>query len=184
MSVAKEFDHVLRLKGGDPFIFGRGYEEMEYAENMSFLVEVIPGISSSTSLATLNGIPLTCRGINHGFCVITAVDRYGNLTDELIHAAKSGLTTVILMGFNKLREISLLYDSFGKGDIPSILISNGSLPTEKKISTTIRELYNEISNNSIEMPATLIVGDVVKFFKNSKIGINNEYTLSHFSEAI
>lgn len=180
----KSFKTVLRLKGGDPFIFGRGFEEMDYARKRGINVEIIPGISSSTSLSGLSGIPLTCRGINHGFNVITAVDRFGNLTKELINAADSGLTTVILMGFSRLKEISELYESLGKGDIPAIVISNGSTESEEKYCSVIKNLYKEIEYKNVKMPATIIVGEVVKLFEEYGKSEKYEYVVSDISEAV
>ena len=178
----KFYQTVLRLKGGDPFIFGRGFEELDYARNMGIEVEIIPGISSATSLTGLNGIPLTCRGINYGFSVVTAVDKNGNLTEELVNSAKSGLTTVILMGFGKLREISELYENLGNGDLPSIIISNGSLNSEKKHFGSVKNLSNDILNSNFQTPAIIVVGEVVKLYKSSNKNFN-EYTLSNISEA-
>jgi len=180
----KSFSTVLRLKGGDPFIFGRGYEEMDYARKNGINVEIIPGISSATSLAGINGIPLTCRGVNHGFNVITAVDMYGELTTELFQAAKSGLTTVILMGFSKLEQISLLYESMGKGNIPAIVISQGSTQSEQKYCSEIKDLYSKIVNQNVKMPATIIVGEVVRLFEEFNKNEKNEYSVSDISKAV
>ena len=181
---ANNFKNVLRLKGGDPFIFGRGFEELEYAKLNGIDVEIIPGISSATALAGLNGIPLTCRDVNHGFSVVTAVDKFGELTDELINSAKSELTTVILMGFSRLREISVLYENLGNGNVPAILISNGSLENEKKYISTIGQLYNETLGKKIETPAIIIVGKVVTLYKSLTNELQNEYTISNISKAI
>jgi len=179
---ARIYRTVLRLKGGDPFIFGRGFEELDYARNMGIEVEIIPGISSATSLTGLSGIPLTCRGINYGFSVVTAVDKNGNITEELVNSAKSELTTVILMGFGKLRQISALYENLGKGDLPAIIISNGSLNSQKKHFGLIKNLPDEITNRNFQTPAIIAVGEVVKLYKSSN-NILNEYTLSNISEA-
>ena len=181
---AKKFRNVLRLKGGDPFIFGRGFEELDYAHQCNVKVEVIPGISSATALTGLLNIPLTCRGINHGFTVVTATNSHGEITEELIHAAGSGLTTVILMGLKQLQKISALYSSFGKGKIPSIIISNGSLQNEDFIVSPISDLFDKTQSKKIDTPAIIVVGEVVGISNIYKMSTQNEYIVSDIPKAM
>jgi uroporphyrin-III C-methyltransferase len=89
--------HVVRLKGGDPFVFGRGHEELAYAELFNIKVEVIPGISSSYAVPELQHIPLTKRGINESFWVITATTSSGELSRDVYKAAETNAAIVILM---------------------------------------------------------------------------------------
>jgi uroporphyrin-III C-methyltransferase len=157
----KSNNHVIRLKGGDPFIFGRGHEEVEYAALFGIESEVIPGLSSITSLSTLHGVPLTRRNITSGFTVVTAVNKDGDLTDELIDAVKKDLTLVILMGLKKLNKICDLYKVRNKEKLPVMIIQNGSLPNEKCVVGTIETIEVSVVDKNINSPAIIIIGEVV-----------------------
>src|SRR5690606_50719 len=98
--------HVVRLKGGDPFIFGRGHEELLHAQAFNIETKVIPGISSSIAVPELQHIPLTRRGINDSFWVLTGTTRNHELSQDIEVAARSNATVVILMGMTKLQEIT------------------------------------------------------------------------------
>jgi len=99
---AFEFGHAVRLKGGDPFVFGRGHEEKEYAESFDIPVDVIPGITSAISLPLLQGVAVTRRGISESFWVLTGSTKEHQLSNDIKLAAKSSATMVILMGIRKL----------------------------------------------------------------------------------
>jgi uroporphyrin-III C-methyltransferase len=86
------YGHIVRLKGGDPFVFGRGHEELTYAEAFDIEVEVIPGISSSIAVPELQKIPLTKRGINESFWVITGTTSNGELSKDIYKAAQTDAT--------------------------------------------------------------------------------------------
>ena len=103
--------HVVRLKGGDPFIFGRGAEEMEYAASFGIEVAMVPGISSSLAVPAYQNIPLTKRGSAESFWVITGTTKEHKLSDDVALAAKSNATVVILMGMGKLPEIVKLFQN-------------------------------------------------------------------------
>src|SRR5690606_14899110 len=128
---ALNFGHVVRLKGGDLFVFGRGYEELDYAASYSIETEVIPGISSAISVPGLQGIPVTHRGLSDSLWILTGSDADGNLSAELKDAARSKATVVVLLGFDKLTEIVAVYQEVGKGRLPAAVIQNGSMPNEK-----------------------------------------------------
>ena len=98
--------HVVRLKGGDPFIFGRGQEELEYARLFSIDTEVIPGISSATGLTALQQLPLTMRGSNESFWVITGTNSNKNFSKDIEVALQTNTTVVILMGTGNLKKIA------------------------------------------------------------------------------
>ena len=154
-------NNVIRLKGGDPFIFGRGHEEVEYATLFGIESEVIPGLSSITSLTTLQGVPLTRRNITAGFTVVTAVNQEGELTNELNNAVKSDLTLVILMGLRQLDKICEMYKSQNKADLPIMIIQNGSLPNEQCVTGEIHSIEKKVKEKNILPPAIIIVGEVV-----------------------
>jgi uroporphyrin-III C-methyltransferase len=152
--------HVVRLKGGDPFIFARGKEELEYAESFGIATEVVLGISS-INLPGYYGIPLTKRGINESFWVITATTKAKELSGDVALAAQSSATAVFFMGLNKLEEIVSLYKLYGKLDTPAAIISKGSLEDGKVVFGTVENLVEVRDIQSIEPPALIVIGEAV-----------------------
>ena len=102
---AQQYGHVVRLKGGDPFVFGRGSEELEFAQLHALQTEVVPGISSALAVPAGQGIPLTMRHVSESFWVITGTTKMHLLSSDVKIAAQSTATIVILMGMGKLSEI-------------------------------------------------------------------------------
>ena len=131
VSRAKTHGHVVRLKGGDPFVFGRGAEEMEYAASKGVKVAMVPGISSSVAVPASQNIPVTKRGSAESFWVITGTTKEHKLSTDVALAAKSNATIVILMGMGKLAEIVELFKLEGKADMPIAIIQNGTREDEK-----------------------------------------------------
>jgi uroporphyrin-III C-methyltransferase len=158
------FSHgnVVRLKGGDPFVFGRGYEEIAYAELFNIETAVVPGLSSSIAVPELQGIPVTNRGTSEGFWVITGTTSTGALSKDIALAAQSSSTVIILMGLGKLKEITELFRQNGKQDAAIALIQDGSLPTERIVLGTIDTIVGIANAEAIKAPAVIIIGDVVK----------------------
>lgn len=154
--------NVVRLKGGDSFVFGRGYEELEYAHLFGIPVEVVPGISSSISVPALAGIPVTHRGASNGFYVLTAVLSDGSLNPEIKQAAQTNATIVILMGLNKLAEIAAIFSDSGKKTESVAVISNGSLPNQRTVIGTIGNIASRAAHEGIPAPAVIVIGEVVK----------------------
>ncbi|WP_257667558.1 uroporphyrinogen-III C-methyltransferase [Parapedobacter tibetensis] len=161
IAYARSHGHVVRLKGGDPFVFGRGGEELEYAAKHRIPTAVVPGISSSTALAGLQGIPLTYRGISESFWVITGATTAGVVSKDIYAAAKTDATVVILMGLNKLAEIVEIYQREGRGKLPIAVIQNGSLPDEKIALGTVDAIVANAKEQQIGAPAVIVIGDVV-----------------------
>lgn len=153
--------HVVRLKGGDPFVFGRGGEELDFVKPFNIPTAVVPGISSSVGLAGLQQIPLTYRGISESFWVITGSTSDGRLSDDLYTAVKTNATVIVLMGYSKLKQIVALYKANGRGDLPIALIQNGSLENERIALGTIDTIENEVQRNLLGVPAIIILGEVV-----------------------
>ena len=153
--------HVVRLKGGDPFVFGRGGEELDYARQFDIPTAVVPGISSSVGLTGLQQIPLTYRGLSESFWVITGSISDGKLSADLETAMESTATIVLLMGYSKLAQVVALYTSKGKGDLPIALIQNGSLPTEKVVLGRVNNILAQAQENKIGVPAIIVIGEVV-----------------------
>lgn len=158
---ALEYGHVVRLKGGDPFVFGRGYEEIEYAESFGIETMVIPGLSSATSLSGLQKIPLTNRGMTESFWVLTATTSCHQLSEDIKIAAQSTATIVILMGVNKLIEITEIFRQNGKSNLPVAIIQNGSLENEKTVIGTIETIAEIAARKGVSTPAIIVAGEVV-----------------------
>ena len=171
---ALNYGHVVRLKGGDPFIFARGHEEVEYAETFNIEVEVVPGISS-INVPGLQNIPLTKRGVSESFWVVTGTTRSGRVSKDLYLAAQSSATVVILMGLNKLKKIVNLFTDVGKEDLPVAIIQNGSLPDQKTVYGTIKNIAEIAQKEKIGAPAIIIIGKVVSLHPNLVL----EYVTNH-----
>ena len=159
---AFEFGNVVRLKGGDPFIFGRGSEEIEYIESFGIETEVISGISSSMAVPASQGISLTKRGVSESFWVITGTTSERKLSNDVYLAAQSTATVVILMGMSKLKEIVSIFKQFEKGDVPTAIIQNGTTKNEKIGLGTIDSIVEVVERKELSSPAIIIIGDVVK----------------------
>lgn len=158
---ALNYGHVVRLKGGDPFVFGRGYEELDYAEGYSIPVSVIPGLSSSISVPGLQQIPVTHRGLSESFWVVTGTTASGHISNDLYEAARSKATVVILMGLGKLSEIVKLYQNEGKNQLPVAVIQSGSTENEKLAIGIVDTIVELVEEKNIKAPALLVFGEVV-----------------------
>ena len=153
--------HVVRLKGGDAFVFGRGHEELQFAASFGIKVEVVPGVSSCIAVPELQKVPLTRRGINESFWVLTATTKEGKLSKDIAIAAQSSATAVILMGIKKLPIIARLFADQGKKDTPVMVVQNGSLENEKYVLGTIENIANKVLEARIGTPGIIIIGEVV-----------------------
>jgi uroporphyrin-III C-methyltransferase len=160
--------HVVRLKGGDSFVFGRGFEEMEYALQFGIETEVIPGITSAIAVPALHNIPVTKRGVSESFWVITGSTSDGRVSDDVKLAAQSNSTIVILMGLGKLNEIAGIFKEAGKAALPVAVIQSGSLPKEKIATGTIETIEQEVAEKELKAPAIIVIGEVVKLAKSDK----------------
>ena len=167
---AFNYGGVVRLKGGDPFIFGRGYEELEYVESFGIKVEVIPGISSSTAVPASQKIPVTHRGVSQSYWVLTATNKDGELSADIKLAVQTNATVVILMGVNKLNEIVKLYKKQNKENVPIAIIQNGTLKSEKAIYGTIETIVQLKIKANIQAPAIIIIGEVVALKQEVLVG--------------
>lgn len=152
---------VVRLKGGDPFIFGRGFEEVLFAEKHGIRTHYIPGISSMQA-SGLNGIPLTHRGISESMWIITGTKKDGSLSKDLCCAIKSSATVVIYMGMKKLAEIAGIYKEAGLGAMPAAIIQHASLPKQKKVVCKAEDLPEAAAQGGLTYPAIIIIGKVVE----------------------
>ena len=162
VSKAKEKGHVVRLKGGDPFIFGRGAEEIDYVRQFGLETYVVPGISSSMAVPAYQGIPLTKRGSSESFWVITGTTKKHQLSGDVALAAKSSATVVILMGMGKLSEIVRIFSEENKQDVAVAIIQNGTRDNEKVGIGTISSIEGIVEAKQLANPAIIVIGDVVK----------------------
>jgi uroporphyrin-III C-methyltransferase len=159
---ALEKGHVVRLKGGDPFVFGRAQEEIAAATRYGIAVAVVPGISSALAVPAAQMIPLTCRGINESFWVTTGTTQDGSISPDIRLAAQSSATVIILMAMSKLEAIAEIFAGYGKGETPVAVIQNGTLPEEKMVIGTIRDIAFRVQHAGLTNPAIIVVGEVVK----------------------
>jgi uroporphyrin-III C-methyltransferase len=153
--------HVVRLKGGDPFIFGRGHEELEYISAFNIETAIIPGISSCYAVPEMQQVPLTRRGVNESFWVLTGTTSNGEISSDLKLAAQSSATIVILMGIRKLPEITRLFSRYGKSNTPAMVIQNGTLPNERKAIGTVSTIEAAVRAENIGSPGIILIGEVV-----------------------
>jgi len=158
---AINYGHVVRLKGGDPFVFGRGYEELDFAASYSIPAQVIPGISSSIGVPGLQQIPVTHRGLSESFWVVTGTTADGNISRDLHEAAKTKATVVVLMGLHKLAEIAEIFKAEGKHRLPVALIQSGSTVNEKVVVGIVDTIVELAEENKIQAPAMMVFGEVV-----------------------
>lgn len=161
VQMAFQYGHVVRLKGGDPFVFGRGYEEVTFARAWGLEVDVVPGLSSATSLPGLQQVPLTHRNLARSFWVLTATTSSNQLSDDLVLAARSSATLVILMGMRKLAQLSALFAQVGKQNLPVMIIHNGSATDERVLLTNTRDMRVDAECQGIGAPGIIVVGEVV-----------------------
>ncbi|MAU17293.1 MAG: uroporphyrinogen-III C-methyltransferase [Muricauda sp.] len=165
---------VVRLKGGDPFVFGRGAEEMEHAAKYGVEVAVVPGISSCVSVPASQNIPVTKRGATESFWVITGTTKEHKLSNDVTLAAKSNATVIILMGMSKLEEIMGLFKDEGKENIPVAIIQNGTTENEKIGIGTVASIENKAREQQLSNPAIIVIGEVVNH-RQIILDIQNEY---------
>ncbi|SOE19964.1 uroporphyrinogen-III C-methyltransferase [Spirosomataceae bacterium TFI 002] len=152
--------HVVRLKGGDPFIFGRGAEEINFAKARGVESTYIPGISSINALG-LHDIPLTDRASSDGFWVITGHKSDKSLSKDIELASRTTATIVILMGMSKLEEIVAIFSKNGRGETPAAIVQNASKANSRQISGKVNNLLELRSKEGLTNPAVIVIGEVV-----------------------
>lgn len=167
LRLACEGKRVVRLKGGDPFIYGRGEEECIYLASRGVRCRVIPGIPSFVAASALAGIPLTSRGVASSFAVITGREAEGKEGGfvRLEDVARSVDTLVILMGVSRLESIAERLARVLGWDKPAAAVIDASLPTQRVIASTLKGLVEARRRGEIRNPAVIIVGDVVSLRK-------------------
>jgi len=162
---AKEGENVVRLKGGDPFIFGRGGEEVEHLQAAGIQVEVVNGITSGLAAVTSLGVPLTHREQAHGVVFVTGHAQPGSHgTDWRALAATARdakLTLVIYMGVSGAARIQQELLTGLPASTPVAVIQRASLPDQRHAVTTLGELDATIAREQLASPSVIVVGDVI-----------------------
>ena len=154
---------IVRLKGGDPYVFGRGGEEALFLKNMGIEVEVVPGISSVIATLEDAGIPITHRGLSKGFQVVTAHSRKDMPADiDYSKMLDTSITYLFLMGLSHVREIAQELIKAGRDkNTPVAVISNGTTARQRKCVGNLDNIYELVLNANLVSPAIIVVGDVV-----------------------
>ncbi|MGW7080886.1 uroporphyrinogen-III C-methyltransferase [Streptomyces sp. NPDC054866] len=161
---AKQGKSVVRLKGGDPFVFGRGMEEAQALAEAGIPCTVVPGISSSISVPGAAGIPVTHRGVAHEFTVVSghvAPDDERSLVDWASLAKLRG-TLVVLMGVDKIGRIAETLTAHGRSpQTPVALIQEGTTAAQRRVDATLATVAAEVAAHEVKPPAVIVIGDVV-----------------------
>jgi len=159
---ALRHDVVVRLKGGDPFVFGRGGEEGIYLRERGIAFELIPGITSAIAVPEYAGIPVTHRGVTVSFRVVTGHEAPNKARSQIPwENYRSDDTIIFLMGLHNLRRIASKLIEIGKpADYPVAVISRGTTPEEKTVIGTLSDIYEKAKD--LPTPALIVVGEVVK----------------------
>ncbi|MDX3579628.1 MULTISPECIES: uroporphyrinogen-III C-methyltransferase [unclassified Streptomyces] len=161
---AKQGKSVVRLKGGDPYVFGRGMEELQALAEAGIACTVVPGISSSISVPGAAGIPVTHRGVAHEFTVVSghvAPDDERSLVDWESLAKLTG-TLVILMGVDKIGKIAEALVAHGKSpDTPVALVQEGTTAAQRRVDATLATVAETVRVREVRPPAVVVIGPVV-----------------------
>lgn len=163
VNLARSGRKIVRLKGGDPFIFGRGSEEAKYIRDHGFSFEVIPGITSAAGCSAYAGIPLTHRGLSTGVRIVTGHCR-GDMPLDLNWAslADPDTTLVIYMGLGQLPEIAQKLMGAGlPGSTPAAVIENGTTLQQRRCIDTLAGLPERMRELDFRPPSLVIIGRVV-----------------------
>jgi uroporphyrin-III C-methyltransferase len=156
---------VVRLKGGDPFVFGRGGEEIEALTAAGVEVEVIPGITAGIAVPATLGIPVTHRELAGGVTFVTGHTKDGAEPDWQ-GFARSGMTLVIYMGLRRVQEIASELQKAGMaGETPACAVQDGTLKHQKQVITTLARLAESVAQAKLASPTIIIIGEVVRYAK-------------------
>jgi uroporphyrin-III C-methyltransferase len=174
---------VCRIKGGDPFVFGRGGEELLELRTAGIEAEVIPGITSASGCSTYADIPLTHRGLSQGCTFVTghaekSLDVNWNALAQLNH------TLVFYMGLTRANEIAEKLLAGGlAGDTPVAIIENGCRKDQRDIISTLNEFPAAVLREQVQSPALIIVGEVVRMKEKLQVAIQDHAAHAHVAEA-
>ena len=163
---AKAGKFVVRLKGGDPFVFARGYEEVLACADAGIPVTVVPGVTSAIAVPALAGVPVTHRAVNHEFVVVSghvAPDDPESLVNWDALAAMRG-TIVLLMAVERIEQFSAVLQKGGRpADTPVLVVQHGTTPAQHTLRATLADAPEKIRAEGIRPPAIVIIGAVAGF---------------------
>lgn len=157
---AKEYDNIVRLKGGDPFVFGRGGEEILELIDNNIEFDVIPGVTSAIGAPTSLGLPVTHRAVATSFTVVTGHED-PTKKEKQVKWNYTADTLIILMGIGNIKSNTEEIMKYRSPDTPACVIENGTLPQENIIFGTL----GNIAEKEIKTPAILIIGKVIDIYK-------------------
>lgn len=157
---------VARLKGGDPLVFGRGGDEIEYLRGYDIDVEIVPGVSSATGIPSSLGIPLTARDVSSCVAFVSAHAREEEPNSARLIDIPATDTIVFLMGLTKLDIIiKSLYAAHWNEESPVIVISKGTRPDERVVDGTLKDIRQKTARAGLEPPVLIIAGETVRFWQ-------------------
>lgn len=164
VELSRQYNHVVRLKGGDPYIFGRGSEEAQCLARHGVAFEVVPGITAASACSAYSGIPLTHRGLARSVQFITGHFRDDQqMAFEWQRFSDPQLTLVFYMGLGNLAEISRRLIAAGRAPTtPAALVENGSTPQQRRLISTLQQLPAAARREAFRSPSLIIVGEVVQ----------------------
>ncbi len=157
---AREKGCVVRLKGGDPYIFGRGMEELMFARANGLKASYIPGITAMQAIG-MEDIPLTHQGVSESVWMLTGTKASADLCEDLTRAIESKATVVIYMGMKKLEAIANIYIEQSKGCMPAAIIQHASMDNKKKVVGQVKDLVRMADQAGLQHPAMIVIGEVV-----------------------
>ncbi len=152
---------IVRLKGGDPFVFGRGGEEVIALKEQGIPYEVVPGVTSAVAAATYAGVPITHRGYSQSFHVITghAAGEDADIAEALKTFAHTDGTLIVLMGIGNLAQITRELMENGKAsDTPVLVVANGTTKDQKEVRGTLADIMHKVEEAGLKAPAVIIIG--------------------------
>ena len=166
ITAVREGEHVVRLKGGDPYVFGRGGEEVQHLGEAGIRVEVVNGITSGLAAVSSLGAPLTHRDHAHGVLFITGHAKPGGRAPDWAALAATAhaeqLTLVIYMGVSGAQQIEAGLLSGLPGATPVALVQHASLPTQRQALTTLDQLHATLVREELGSPCIIVVGEVLR----------------------
>jgi len=164
VSRAQAGKYVVRLKGGDPMVFGRGFEELLACAAAGVHCEVVPGVSSAVAVPALAGVPVTHRGVAHEVVIVSGHVPPGDPASKVDWAALGGLrgTLVLMMAMTHIRAIATTLIRSGRSpDTPAAVICDGSTPDQRTVRATLADVAAVVAAEGLRPPAIVVVGDVV-----------------------